>query len=802
MVKVNSAQKRRVDIIGKDESFVLPILPRRDTVLFPHTVSQLVVMRPGSVKAGEAAWASDRRIVIVSRTDINAREMKLENISSIGTEATIGRLLRMPDGTTNLWVQGQRRIRIIGLIKGESGTMARVEPVSEKIEKGLASEALKRATLTLFEKCVKLSPRLTEESYIAAINIDDNGWLADFIASSLELELPQKQDILENLDPNSRLKQVSLFLAKELEVLELQGKISTTVREELEKTQRDYYLREQMKAIQKELGEVDAVTRELNELKEKISKAQMPEQVEKKALDELQRLSSMPPASPEAPVIRTYVDWIINLPWKQETVDNLDIKKAAKILEDYHYGLKKIKERILEYMAVRKLAQGKLRSPILCFVGPPGVGKTSLGRSIAQALGRKFVRISLGGIRDEAEIRGHRRTYVGALPGRILQTMRQAGTVNPVFMMDEIDKLGQDFRGDPSSALLEVLDPEQNHSFSDHYLEVPYNLSKVLFITTANFLEPVIPALLDRMEVIELHGYIEEEKLEIAKRFLVPKQLEEHGLEKVGIRFTEGSLMHIIRDYTREAGVRNLEREIGGICRKVARVVAEDGTPPQVIAARSLEKYMGAVKYFWSLAEEKDEIGVATGVARTEMGGDLINVEVTVMEGKGNLILTGQMGEVMQESAQAGLSYARSRAKELGIKPKTFEKRDLHIHVPAGAVPKDGPSAGITMATAMISALIHAPVRKDVAMTGEITLRGMVLPIGGLKEKILAARRAGINTFILPKKNEKDLSEVPKNARNDMEFILVEHMDKVLVTALKKTDTSSQAAAAQYNSIK
>ncbi len=796
MAKINSTEKKKLGIIGKDAPFILPLLPRRDAVLFPHTVSQLVVMRPGSVKAADAAWAGDRRIIIVSRSDTNAREIKLENISKIGTEATIGRLLRMPDGTTSLWVQGQRRVRILELTKGESGIMARVEPVQEKIEKSLASEALRRAALTLFEKCVKLSPRLTEESYVAAINIDDIGWLADFIASSLEIEMKQRQQILENLAPESRLKQVSLYLAKELEVLELQGKISTSVKEELEKTQRDYYLREQMKAIQKELGEVDAVTRELNELKEKVSKAQMPEQVEKKALDELQRLSNMPPASPEAPVIRTYIDWLVNLPWKQETADNLDIKKAAKLLEENHYGLKKIKERILEYMAVRKLAKGKLRSPILCFVGPPGVGKTSLGRSIALALGRKFVRISLGGIRDEAEIRGHRRTYVGALPGRILQTMRQAGTINPVFMMDEVDKVGQDFRGDPSSALLEVLDPEQNHSFSDHYLEVPYNLSKVLFITTANFLDPVIPALTDRMEVIELSGYIEEEKLEIARRFLVPKQVEEHGLKESGLRFTDATLMHIIRDYTREAGVRNLEREIGGICRKVAKVVAEDGPSPQVITAKSLEKYMGPVKYFWGVAEEKDEVGVATGVARTEMGGDLINVEVTVMDGKGNLILTGQMGEVMQESAQAALSYARSRSHELGIKPKTFEKKDLHIHVPAGSVPKEGPSAGITMATALISALTRLPVRKDVAMTGEITLRGMVLPIGGLKEKILAARRAGIKTFILPKKNEKDLADVPKNARSNMEFILAEHMDEVLKIALKKVDGSVAPGAA------
>jgi len=510
----------------------------------------------------------------------------------------------------------------------------------------------------------------------------------------------------------------------------------------------------------------------------------MPEAVMNKANEEVERLVTMPRASPEITVIRTYLDWLVSLPWSQETEDNLDIKQAAKVLDDNHYGLTKVKERILEYMAVRKIALGKMRSPILCFVGAPGTGKTSLGKSIAQALGRNFVRISLGGIRDEAEIRGHRRTYVGALPGRIIQTMRTAGTINPLFMMDEIDKVGMDFRGDPSSALLEVLDPAQNHSFSDHYLDAPYNLSKVMFITTANVLDPVLPALRDRMEVIELPGYTEEEKLGIAEQFLVPKQLSEHGLTPHQLGFSAGALRRIIREYTREAGVRNLEREIGNICRKVARLVAEGQNPPHLVTSQSLNKYLGPQKFFWGTAEEKDEVGVAMGVAHTEMGGEILGVEVTLMEGKGNLILTGQLGDVMRESAQAALSYARSRSAALGFDPKLFEKTDIHIHVPAGAIPKDGPSAGITIATALISALLQHPIRKEVAMTGEITLRGRVLPVGGLKEKALAAHRAGIKTFIMPKKNEKDLRDIPVNIRRDLTFVYVQGMDEVLNTAL------------------
>ena len=766
------------------EELELPLLPRKDAVVFPHLVAQLVVMRQSSLRAIEEAIAHDRAIVVVARRDIEAEELTFDQFYTIGTEATIGRHLKMPDGTSALLVNGQRRVRLTHLVHDEPFFIAKVVPIEESTEKPIETVALMRAVLALFEKCTKLSLKIPDDAYIAAMNIEEPGWLADFVAAALELDLPKRQEILETIEPRDRLQQVSILLAQELDVLELQSKIHTQVQEEVDRSQREYFLREQLRAIQKELGEVDPLISAMNELKEKIAAAGMPEAVMNKANEEVERLAMMPQASPEVTVIRTYLDWLVTLPWSKQTKDNLGIKQAARVLDENHYGLTKVKERILEYMAVRKLAKGKLRSPILCFVGAPGTGKTSVGKSIAQALGRKFVRISLGGIRDEAEIRGHRRTYVGALPGRIIQTMRTAGTTNPLFMMDEIDKVGMDFRGDPSSALLEVLDPEQNYSFSDHYLDVPYNLSKVMFITTANVLDPILPALRDRMEVIEFPGYTEEEKLGIAVQFLVPKQLAEHALTKEQLRFSTGALRRIIREYTREAGVRNLEREIGNICRKVARLAAEGENPPPQVTSQSLARYLGPQKYFWGAAEEKDQVGVAMGVAHTEMGGDVLGVEVTLMEGKGNLTLTGQLGDVMRESAQAALSYARSKAAQFGIDPKLFENTDIHIHVPAGAIPKDGPSAGITIATALISALVQQPVRKEVAMTGEITLRGRVLPVGGLKEKALAAHRAGIKTFVLPKKNEKDLGDIPANVRRDLTFVHVQQMEEVLTTAL------------------
>lgn len=770
----------------------LPVLPVRDTVLFPHMMAPLIVGRAHSIRAIEEALASERSIIVVAQKVLEMTEIEPDNLYNVGTEAVIGRILRLPDGTTSVLVQGQQRVRILEFVEGGPYLQARALPIPEPTDKPKPVEALIREVLSSFEKVVQLSRHLGNDAYVAALNIDEPGWLADFIISSLELPVAQRQEILEALDPATRLQKVGIILAKQLDIMELESQIHTQVQQQVDKSQREYFLREQLRQIQKELGETDAQARQYNELKEKIEAAAMPEGANTKAMEELERLSQQPPMSPEVGMIRTYLDWLIALPWAQATEDNLDIKQAAIVLDENHYGLPKVKERILEYMAVRKLAAEKLRSPILCFVGPPGVGKTSLGRSIAQALGRKFVRISLGGIRDEAEIRGHRRTYIGSLPGRIIQTMRTAGTINPVFMMDEIDKVGIDFRGDPSAALLEVLDPEQNCAFSDHYLDVPYNLSKVLFITTANVTESILSALRDRMEVIELPGYIEEEKLQIARHFLVPKQVAEHGLQPKQLRFVDGALRRIIREYTHEAGLRNLEREIANICRKVAKKVAEDGKAPTVVSTEAIPRYLGPQKFFWGTAEEYDEVGVATGVAWTEAGGDTMTIEVTLMEGKGNLLLTGQLGDVMKESAQAALSYIRSRARQFDIDPKRFEQTDIHIHVPAGAIPKDGPSAGITMATALTSAFTRRPVRRDLAMTGEITLRGRVLPVGGLREKVLAAHRAGIKTFVMPKKNIKDLTEVPADVQRALNFVYVERMDEVLPVALLEADKRPQ----------
>jgi ATP-dependent Lon protease len=761
-----------------------PLLPVRDSVVFPHMMIPLFVGRDRSLRAVDEALEADNHIVIVTQKEPEIREPTPEDLYNVGTLASIARMLRMPDGTTSILVEGLQRAKILEYTQARSFFRVRAMTISESVEAQPLTEALMRAALALFEKCVQLSRTLPEDAFVSAMNAEDPGWLADVIAAHLNLELSERQEILETLDPVLRLQKLSVLLAKELDVLELEDQIHSQVQEEVDKSQREFVLREQMKVIQSELGEMDPLAQEKTELREKITAAQMPDEVMEKAEKELERLDVMPPMSPETGVIRTYLDWLIELPWVEETEDNSDVSEVAKLLDEEHYGLPKAKERILEYIAVRKLAGEKMRSPILCFVGPPGTGKTSLGRSIAKALGRNFVRVSLGGIRDEAEIRGHRRTYIGALPGRIIQTMRRAKSVNPVFMLDEIDKVGADFRGDPSAALLEVLDPEQNHAFSDHYLDVDYDLSKVMFITTANILDPVPPALEDRMEVIEFPGYIEQEKLEIAKRFLIPRQLEEHGL--TDLRFTDQALRKMIREYSYEAGVRNLERAIASICRKVARAKAEGKRVPRRISPLSLVRYLGPPQYSYGLMEEEDEVGLAMGIAWTPAGGDTMAVEVTLMDGKGNLILTGQLGDVMQESAQAALSYTRSHATGLGLSKKQFDKLDIHIHVPEGAIPKDGPSAGVPIATALVSALSSRPVHREVGMTGEITLRGRILPIGGLKEKVLAAHRAGLKKVLLPKKNQKDLREIPKKVRKDLEFIFVDRMDQVLPVALMK----------------
>jgi ATP-dependent Lon protease len=769
---------------SKPTTLVLPLLPRRRGVLFPHTSGPILVGRRSSLRAIDEATAAEGMVAVATQYDPQLTEVGQRDLFGIATEGNINRALRLPDGTTQVWVQGFRRLRILEFIESEPYYRVRVEPIEEPADSSVQVEALNRAVLALFEKVCRLAPSVAEETYVMALNVERPGWLADYIASTLNLSDSDAEEILQTLDARERLEKISIHLAKELDVLELQTKISTRVQDEVDKSQREYFLREQIKAIQRELGETDPNARDAFNLKERVAASGMPDAVREKAEEELRRLEQIPSASPEVGIIRTYLEWLVAMPWTHATVDNLNVRDAAKVLDKHHYGLPKVKERILEYIAVRQLARERMRSPILCFVGPPGVGKTSLGRSIAEALGRKFVRISLGGIRDEAEIRGHRRTYVGALPGRVIHGMRQAGTVNPVFMLDEIDKVGMDFRGDPSSALLEVLDPEQNVAFSDHYLDIDYDLSKVLFIATANIVDPIIPALRDRMEVIELPGYIEDEKLHIAQQFLVPKQLEEHGISALQLSFSAPGLRRITREYTHEAGVRNLEREIGSICRKVARQIAERPSAKVSVTERNIAAYLGPQKFFWGAAEATDQVGVATGVARTELGGDVLGVEVTLMPGKGGLTLTGQLGEVMRESAQAALTYARSRAADLRIPPEVFEKNDIHVHVPAGAVPKEGPSAGITIATAMISALTRRPISRRVAMTGEITLRGRVLPGGGLKEKVLAAHRAGIKTFVLPKHNEKDLGEVPPTVLRDLRFIFAGDMKDVLRAAI------------------
>jgi ATP-dependent Lon protease len=745
-----------------------------------------------SIRAIEEALNGQRMILLATQKSQEVENPQPKDIYSVGTIGMIMRMLKLPDGRIKILVQGITKARVLEYTQSTPYYLVKIEQIPETppMQMTLEVEALMRTVKEQLERVISFGKLMLPDLLVVIENLEDPGRLADMIASNLGIKVEAGQAVLETQDPVARLKKINDILAKELEVLSMQQKIQAEAKGEMDKTQREYYLREQLKAIQKELGETDERAEEINEFRKRIKEARMPEKVAKEAEKQLNRLEKMHPDSAEAATIRTYLEWMVELPWKKKTKDNLDIKAAKKVLDEDHYDLEKVKERILEYLAVRKM-KDKMKGPILCFVGPPGVGKTSLGRSIARALGREFVRISLGGIRDEAEIRGHRRTYVGALPGRIIQGIKQAGSNNPVFMMDEVDKIGMDFRGDPAAALLEVLDPEQNNSFSDHYLGVPFDLSNVMFITTANLMDPIPSALRDRMEVIEISGYTNDEKVGIAKDFIIPRQLKEHGITDRHVRITDSAIDMIITQYTREAGVRNLEREIANVLRKVARKVAEGKEKRYIMTHRNIHKYLGVPKYQPELEQEKDEVGVATGLAWTETGGDVIYVEATLMKGKSNIILTGHLGDVMKESAQAALSYIRAQEKKLKIKPDLFAKHDVHIHVPAGAIPKDGPSAGITMATALTSVFTNCPVRRDVAMTGEVTLRGRVLPIGGLKEKILAAKRAGVKIVILPKKNGKDLEEVPKHVRKDLQFVFVETMDEVLAVALKRPGKAS-----------
>ncbi|MEO0132191.1 MAG: endopeptidase La [candidate division WOR-3 bacterium] len=756
----------------------LPVLAIRGGVIFPGIIMPLVVTTARAAKLVDDALASNKLVCAVLQKNEEVEEAGPEELYKVGTISLILKMLKFPDGTMRILLQGLKRGTVNFYTQVQPYLKANITPVIEEEKKDITTEAMKRNIISMFQKLVELSQYLPDELATVAMNIESVSRLSDFIAFHINLPVQEKQRLLEILDPQERLNQLAPLLNKEISILELSEKIRERVRGELDKNQRDYVLREQLKAIQKELGETDDFMAEINSLREKIEKAQMPEEVKQVAQKELNRLSRMTPQAAEYSVVRTYLDWLISLPWAVSTEDNLDIKRAKKILDEDHYNLEKVKERILEYLSVKKLRKDS-KGPILCFVGPPGVGKTSLGRSIARALGRKFVRFSLGGIRDEAEIRGHRRTYVGALPGRIIQGIRNAGTNNPIFMLDEIDKIGTDFRGDPSSALLEVLDPEQNYAFSDHYLEVPFDLSKVMFITTANMTDTIIPALRDRLEIIEIPGYIDEEKLFIAKQFLIPRQLKEAGLTKKDVRFTNAAIMKIINEYTREAGVRNLEREIGAVIRKIARAYAEGKKKSVLVTEKNLAKYLGPPKFFSEVAQRQGMVGVSTGLAVTPYGGEILFIEATRMKGQKGLLLTGSLGEVMKESAQAALSFIRSKAKEFGIDEDFFTTSDIHIHVPAGATPKDGPSAGVAISAALLSLLKNHPIDPRIAMTGEITLTGRVLPVGGIKEKIIAANRAGIKTVILPYENRKDLIEIPEKVKKNLVFKFVKSIKDV-----------------------
>jgi ATP-dependent Lon protease len=773
----------------------LPILLLRDIVVFPYMIVPLFVGREKSKNAIDQSLSSHRMILLLTQKDMETEDPKREEVYDMGTVALIMRMLKLPDGRIRILAQGLVRAKIESFDDENGYLTAQIQVVHEPetAEKSLESEALVRNVRGGLEKATSLGKSIPPEVLIIATNVEEPGRLADLTAANLELKVNDAQAILEITDPVQRLKKVYELLAKELEILDVQSRISTEAKGEMDKMQRQYYLRQQMKAIQKELGEGNELQEEVKGYQDKLQKLKVAEEVREELEKQITRLAQMHPESAETTVVRNYLDWMFTLPWSKSTVDNLDLKLAKTILDEDHYGLEKVKERILEYLAVRSLSK-KIKGPILCFVGPPGVGKTSLGKSIARALGRKFIRISLGGVHDEAEIRGHRRTYIGALPGRIIQGLRRAGFDNPVFMMDEVDKIGADFRGDPSSALLEVLDPEQNFSFRDHYLGVPYDLSKVMFITTANLLDPIQPAFRDRMEVLQLPGYTEEEKLQIALRHLVPKQIKENALSPKLISFSSGAIKKLIALYTREAGVRNLERELASVCRKVARKVAEGKKILNKITSQNIETYLGPPKIFKDQVQKKDQVGVTTGVAWTATGGEILFVEATKMKGKGTLSLTGSLGDVMKESALAALSYARAHAKELGIDNKIFSQNDFHVHIPEGAIPKDGPSAGITIATALISVCTNTKVRWDVAMTGEITLRGNVLPIGGVKEKVLAAQRAGLKKMILPGANKKDLIDIPSIVKKEMEFIFVEEIWDVFAHALVKFKTKPARA--------
>ncbi len=777
-------------MIKKEEKKTLPILPVENIVIFPFLAVPLTATDDKSVKLIDEVVTKDKLLAAFTVIDPQKDPHNPDNIHKVGVMAVILKMLKIPDGTVKILVQGMKRIKLDKIIKEEPYLVGEVTVIEEKEEEiDVETEALMRSVKSVFARIVDRAPYLSDEAKIVVENITSPGKLADFIASQVNLKTEEKQQILAAINVKERLQKLIPLLVKEENILKIGEKIREEVKEEIDKTQREYFLREQLKAIKKELGELDEKEAEIEELRKKIKEAKMPKEAEEEALRQLARLEKVPIAAAEYTVIRTYLDWLINLPWSVETEDNLDVERARKILDEDHYDLEDVKERILEFLAVRKLRKDT-KGPILCFIGPPGVGKTSLGMSIARALGRKFIRISLGGVRDEAEIRGHRRTYVGALPGRIIQGIRRAGTKNPVFMLDEIDKIGADFRGDPSAALLEVLDPEQNHSFSDHYLEVPFDLSKVLFIATGNRVDTIPPALRDRMEIIEIPGYILEDKLRIAENYLIPRQIKENGLTPEVVKFTRSAIEKIITDYTREAGVRNLEREIAACLRKVAKEIASGKEMKVVITPDKVEEFLGPPRYYSEVAARQGEVGVATGLSWTPFGGDIIFIETAKMKGKEELILTGHLGDIMRESAHAALTYVRANAQKFGIKPEAFDKCTVHVHVPEGAIPKDGPSAGVAIATALVSLFTQKPVNPKVAMTGEITLTGKVLPVGGIREKVTAAKRAGIETVILPKWNKKDLDKVPEHIKEGLKFEFVDKIEDVVRIAIGDATSS------------